>query len=139
MKVNKVVEVKSQFSFEAPVVPASVKSQLSPNEEGLKLLDLNEYLAPNPGNIYLVRVCGESMIDENIFDGDLLIVDKNEKPMDGKVVIAALNGEMAVKTFRIIEKKIYLVSANKKFLPLEIEPYMEFHIQGVVKHVIHDM
>lgn len=139
MKVNKVVEVKSHYSFEAPVVPAAIKTKLSVEDKGLKLLDLNEYLAPVPGNIYLVRVSGESMIDENIFDGDLLIVDKNDKPEDGKVVIAALNGEMAVKTFRMIEKKVYLVSANKNFLPVQIEPYMEFQIQGVVKHVIHNL
>ena len=139
MKVNKVVEVKSHYSFEAPVVPAVIKTRLSTRAEDLQLLDLNQYLAPHPGHIYLVRVSGESMIDENIFDGDLLIVDKKDKPADGNVVIAALNGEMAVKTFRIIEGKIYLVSANKKFLPLEITPYMEFQIQGVVKHVIHNM
>jgi DNA polymerase V len=64
-------------------------------------LDLNLHLAPNPKDIYLVRVNGESMIDEKIYHGDVLIVNKNEKPKDGKVVIAALNGEMAVKNFQI--------------------------------------
>ncbi len=74
-----------------------------------------------------------------IFEGDILVVDRKEKPEDGKVVIASLNGEMAVKTLREIDAKIYLYSANKKFLPIEIQGFMEFRIQGVVKHVIHNM
>ncbi len=139
MKVRKVVEVKSQYSFEAPVIPAVIKANTIFKNKELSLLDLNDFLVPKPNNIYLVRVSGESMIDENIYDGDLLIVDRFEKPDDGKVVIAALNGEMAVKIFRVIKGMVYLVSANKKFLPIRIEPYMEFQIQGIVKHVIHNM
>jgi len=139
LKVRKVVEVKSQYSFEAPVIPAVIKANTIFKNKELSLLDLNDFLVPKPNNIYLVRVSGESMIDENIYDGDLLIVDRFEKPDDGKVVIAALNGEMAVKIFRVIKGMVYLVSANKKFLPIRIEPYMEFQIQGIVKHVIHNM
>ncbi len=84
----------------------------------------------------MVRVAGDSMVNENIYEGDILVVNQDEKPSDGKVVIAALNGEMAVKTLRIIEGTVYLFSANKRFLPIEILPFWEFEIQGVVKHVI---
>ncbi|GAB1371947.1 translesion error-prone DNA polymerase V autoproteolytic subunit [Candidatus Kapaibacterium sp.] len=131
MKVKKVVELKSIFSFEAPLLAANVKTS------DTQMLDLNSTLAPNPDDIYLVRVTGESMINEGIFNGDILVVNRNETPKDGKVVIAALNGEMAVKTYRIIEGKVYLFSANEKFLPIEIMPFWQFEIQGVVKHVIH--
>jgi len=79
------------------------------------------------------------MINENILDGDILVVDRKETPRDGKIVIASLNGEMAVKKFKIIEGKVYLYSANEKFLPIEISGLMEFQIQGVVKHVIHNL
>lgn len=136
MKVNKLVELKSNFSFEAPIMPTRISDNSS---ENLQMYDLNSVLAPNPSDVYLVRVTGESMINEGIFDGDILVVNKNEKPKDGKVVIAALNGEMAVKTYRIIEDKVYLFSANEKFLPIEIKPFWQFEIQGVVKHVIHNV
>ena len=136
MKVKKVVEVNTHYSFEAPILPAGKHGKVIPLEELNLQLDLNHYLVPNPKNIFLVRVSGESMIDKNILDGDILIVDKNEKPGNGKIVIAALNGEMAVKTFSEVDGKILLISANHKFLPIEIEDLMEFQIQGVVKHVI---
>lgn len=79
------------------------------------------------------------MINESIFSGDLLIVKRNEQPKDGKIVIAALNGEMAVKIYRVMEDGIYLFSANDKFLPIEIKPFWNFEIQGVVKHIIHNV
>ncbi len=140
MKIDKVVELKTQYSFEAPMLPANIRNhrdKLVQISEGV--IDLNTYLAPNPKNIYLVRVQGESMINDNIFSGDVLIVDKTELPKDGKVVIASLNGELAVKRFRLIDGKAYLFSANEKFLPIEILPFWQFDIQGVVKHVIHSV
>jgi len=141
LKVKKLIEIKTNYSFEAPVLNAiSPLERTTLKDEGqLPSLDLNSFLAPNPERIYLVKVNGESMIDEGIFSGDILIIDKSEKPKDGKIVIAALNGEMAVKTLRIIDGNVYLFSANQKFLPIGIEEYMQFEIQGVVKHVIHNV
>jgi DNA polymerase V len=136
MKVKKLVELKSNFSFEAPIMPTRLSNGQRPF---LQMFDLNSVLAPKPDDVYLVRVTGESMINEGIFDGDILVVSKSDKPKNGKVVIAALNGEMAVKTYRIIEDKVYLFSANEKFLPIEIKPFWQFDIQGVVKHVIHNV
>lgn len=102
-------------------------------------IDLNQMLAPSSSNLYIVKVAGESMIDVNIYNGDLLIVDKNEKPKDGKIIIAVINGELLVKILKIIDEKVYLFSANSKFLPVEILPNFNFQIQGVVKHVIHEV
>jgi DNA polymerase V len=87
----------------------------------------------------MVHVNGESMIDENIDDGDILIVDSGAQPYDGKIVVASLNGELTVKTFREKKGRAWLISANKKFLPIEIGELVQFEIQGVVKHVIKKM
>lgn len=138
MKAERIANIKSNYAFEAPVIAAKVhrKGRLG-DLKNYPDLDLNSYLLAGGKEIYLVRVNGESMIDENIFDGDILVVSSKDKPKDGKIVIAALNGEMAVKTYKVINGKIYLYSANKKFLPIEIMPYWNFEIQGIVKHVIH--
>ncbi len=140
MKVKDIVELKSRYSFEAPFFSAGVPPY-GPATRVTKsdFLDMNAMLAPSPKDTYLVRVTGESMIDAGIYDGDILIVNRRERPRDGKIVIASLNGEMAVKTFRIIKDKVYLYSANSRFLPIEILPYWQFEIQGVVQHVIHNV
>ncbi|MDA3842820.1 MAG: hypothetical protein PF588_00435 [Candidatus Kapabacteria bacterium] len=140
MKVKKMFGINTSYSFEAPVFSASVPIRNAASDQArVPSFDLNEFLVPNPEKIFLVRVIGDSMIDENIFSADILVVDRDETPENGKVVIASLNGEAAVKTFRMIDDIPYLYSANKNFLPIEIDEYMTFEIQGIVKHVIHDM
>lgn len=135
MKVSKEIGIKSTYNFEAPVVLAGAHSIHSGTN--FDSIDLNELLVPVAENHYAVRVKGDSMIDEQIFEGDLLIVSRSESPRSGKIVIAALNGETAVK--KLVEKngQVFLVSANKRFLPIEIKGFMQFEIQGVVKYVIH--
>ncbi|MDC1067908.1 S24 family peptidase [Candidatus Kapabacteria bacterium] len=137
MKVKEIIELNSKFDFEAPVFKASSKLKNKLSEQITKdTLDLNKMLAPKPEDIYLVRVGGESMIDKKIYDGDVLIVDKNAKPKIDDIVISSLNGEMTVKTFKKENGRAYLVSANSQFFPIEISPLFQFKIQGVVKHVI---
>ncbi len=137
MKAKEKYNIKTEFSFEAPVINASKKFGLN-HKKLLSSLDLNSYLAPKPETTYMVRVVGDSMIDENIYEGDILVVDKSIQAQDRNIVIASLNGEMAVKKLRIIDGITYLFSANKKFLPIEIKPFWNFQIQGVVKFVIKD-
>lgn len=139
MKATKIAELNTQYSFEAPFVSTKEDDAVNNKVRNKEYLDLNKYLAPKPEDIYLVKVNGESMIDENIYHGDVLVVNRKEKPKDGKVVIAALNGEMAVKKYRLVNNTTYLFSANEKFLPIEIKPFWNFEIQGVVKYVIHDV
>lgn len=135
MKVKRKTEIKRKIDFEAPFVSSVKKTGVRRNSK----LDLNQLLAPFPKSCYIVQVSGESMIDENIYDGDYLIVNKEEKPKNDSIVIASLNGELLVKTYKIIEGEEYLFSANSKFLPIHIKPFWEFKIQGVVKHVIRDV
>lgn len=137
MKVKEIIELDRKYNFEAPVFKAS--SRLS-NEIAQQIaketIDLNKMLAPNPKDIYMVRVGGDSMIGEKIFDGDYLIVNRKQKPKHNDIVVSSLNGEMTVKTFKKENGKAYLESANSKFLPIEISDLFQFKIQGVVKHVI---
>ncbi|MGE5479427.1 MAG: LexA family protein [Chloroflexota bacterium] len=137
MKVGQAAVLKKSYKFEAPTLGATVARGSSSRLTPQKNFDLGEL--SGSGSRFIVRACGESMIDKNIHDGDLLIVDSAEAPRDGSIVIAALNGEMTVKTYRRIGDTVYLFSANQKFLPIEIYPYWEFKIQGVVKQVIREV
>lgn len=142
MKAKKVVDLSRQlkFEFESELITAKTYPHRKKGLENDKSeLDLSRMLAPHPENTYLVRVSGESMIGKNIFDGDILVVDRSEKPSSGKIVIASLNGELTVKTYVEKDGEVLLVSANKKFVTRKIEDYIEFQIQGVVKYVIHDL
>ena len=73
----------------------------SPAEQYLEPpLDLNELLVKRPAATFFVRVEGDSMIGAGIRDKDLLVVDRSLTPANGDIIIASVNGEFTVKTYR---------------------------------------
>ena len=60
-------------------------------------LDLNAYLVKNPPATFFVGATGDAMIGAGIHPDDILIVDRSLSPTHGKIVIAAINGELTVK------------------------------------------
>lgn len=131
--------MKTKLSKELPLYSACVKAGFpSPAENDIeKNLDLNTFLIKHPSATFFVKVDGNSMNEANIFDKDILIVDRAISPEDKKIVIAVINGEFTVKRIRIINKKVYLEAENKDFQTIEIDPSWDFQIWGVVTYIIH--
>lgn len=112
----------------------------SPADDSIeKKLDLNELLIKHPAATFFLRVSGSSMIDAGIHHDDILIVDRSIPPTHGKIVIAAVNGELTVKRLHLEKNKIFLMAENNAYQPLEINEGSELHIWGVVAHVIHSV
>jgi len=85
-------------------------------------------------NSYVLRVRGESMIEDGILDGDYVIIERNPSPKNGDVVVALLNNTYAtLKKFYREKKRIRLQPANAKLNPIYA---MDPLIQGVVRGVI---
>lgn len=91
-------------------------------------------LAPDSANSYVLRVKGESMIEEGILDGDYVVVERNPSPKNGDVVVALLdNSHATLKKFYRERDRIRLQPANSKMKPIyAFDPL----IQGVVRAVI---
>lgn len=104
-------------------------------------LDLNAYCVTNPASTYLARVEGDSMLEYNIHDGDIVVVDRSVEPVSGKIVVAALNGELTVKRLRVTgqngSRRVWLEPGNEAYPPIEVLEGHELVIWGVVTHVIH--
>jgi len=112
----------------------------SPADDYLdKRLDLNEFLVKHPAATFFVRVEGDSMIDAGIYSGDMLIVDRSIEAKNNKIIVAVVNGEFTVKRFRKTKGKVYLISENSAFRPIEVNEDIDFEIWGVVVHVIHSL
>jgi repressor LexA len=103
-------------------------------EEMRDTINLDEYLAPQKGNTYMLKVDGNSMIDAHIADGDMVLVEKTNKAKDGEIVIAYVDGEFTMKYFRKQGYKVWLEPANKDYKP--IYPVESLEINAVVKAVI---
>ena len=95
---------------------------------------LDEFLAPNSDEMFLLEVRGESMIEAHIAPGDLVLAKKTERAREGEIVIAEADGEWTLKYYKKKGEKPYLQPANKKFKP--IHPQESLRIAAVVKAVI---
>lgn len=92
------------------------------------LLDRN-FFSPAPN--YLLRVKGDSMRDEGIFDGDLIGVHRTRDARSGQIVVARIDDEITVKLLKIGRERIRLLPRNPDFAPIEVQPGQEFAIEGL--------
>lgn len=127
------------LTYELPLYSNKVSAGFpSPADDHLEMkLDLNTYLIKHPSSTFFVRVSGDSMINAGIQSGDMLIVDKGIEPCDGKIVIAALDGELTVKRLYKRNGVLQLLAENEKYKPIHIKG-QDMVIWGVVTHVIHE-
>lgn len=104
--------------------------------EDREVLDLEEMFV-TPHETFVLRVRGDSMIDDNICDGDFVVVEKREAPRDGETVVALLDEEEAtLKRFYREADGIRLQPANPNYEPIRVR---DVRIQGVVVGVIRQL
>jgi repressor LexA len=86
---------------------------------------------------YVLQVKGDSMIDEQIRDGDYVIVENRKSARDGEMVIALLDGDSVTlkKLYREADGRVRLQPANAQMKPILVEPG-QLRIQGVVIGVL---
>ncbi len=99
-------------------------------------IDLNEQLIRNKPATYFMRVSGNSMVNACIHDGDIVIVDRSIKPVNGKIVIAVVDGEMLIRRLEKTINRLRLIPETPGLSPIEVSEYSELVIWGVVTYTI---
>lgn len=85
-----------------------------------------------------MRVSSDAMREAGIYKGDVAIVDRSVKAVNGKVVIAVLNGDMLIRRFEKTNNNVRLLTDSNKLSVIHInETCEDFAIWGVVTYVIH--
>ncbi len=101
-------------------------------------IDLNEQLILNKPATFFFRMNGDAMMEDGIFSGDVLIVDRSIKPQSGKVIVAILDGELLVRRIQRSPTHVELVCANKKMSSIQVRNFNDSNnVWGVVTCVIH--
>ena len=85
--------------------------------------------APAPD--YVLRVQGDSMREEGIFDGDLIGVHRTRDALSGQIVVARIGEEITVKLLKIGKDAIRLLPRNPDYAPIVIQPDDDFAIEGL--------
>ena len=85
----------------------------------------------SPAPDYLLKVKGDSMRDEGIFDGDLIGVHRTSDARNGQIVVARIDEEITVKLLRVGQGRIRLLPRNPDYAPIEVQPGQDFAIEGL--------
>jgi len=105
----------------------------SPAEDfQVERLDLTTILVSHPQATFFLRLRGDSMQDAGLFDGDLLVVNRALKPVNGDVVIAVVDGEFTCKTLWLKFGRMKLVAANPTYPEIVPKEGQTIEVWGVV-------
>ena len=140
-KVSEVHPYIRRHPLSLPLYLSAVSAGFpSPADDFLdRPLDLNEHLVRNPAATFFVRVSGDSMLGAGIHNGDILIVDRSLDPTPGRIVIAAVDGELTVKRLVQEGERWLLVAENDGYPAIALDEVGDSLIWGVVRHVIHSV
>lgn len=101
-------------------------------------IDLNEQLILNKPATFFLKMNSEAMVEDGIFSGDVLIVDRSVKADNNKIIVAVLDGELLVRRLQKNYNSIELVAANKKLGNIQLASFNDrVNVWGVVTCVIH--
>lgn len=144
----------------APMMESGVHAGFpSPAQDYINsFIDLNKELVRHPAASFFARVVGDSMVDADVNEGDVLVVDKSIEPREGDMAVCFIDGEFALKfiSFRdpadashsvkaskpgvsydiLKHQRIWLLPANEKYPPIEVTESNDFTVWGVVTYVI---
>jgi repressor LexA len=96
--------------------------------DNVVLID-RSFFFPTPD--YLLKVKGDSMRDDGIYDGDLIGVHRTSQARSGDIVIARVDEEITVKRLKIGRDGIRLLPRNPDYAPIEVRPDQDFAIEGL--------
>jgi len=133
------IEVSAEALMTVDAASLPLKGVITAGEP-IEAVETNErYTVPremvrNPSKSYVLRVKGESMIDDGILSGDFVVVEDQPSPRDGEIVVALLEGVYATLKRIYREKgRVRLQPANKTMKPIYVDDVV---VQGVVRGVI---
>lgn len=133
-----IVGVKTSLNKKRPIINEDIHAGFpSPAEDFKEIrISLDKELITNEDATFYARVRGNSMIDANIEDGDLLVIDRSIEARDGKVAVCMIDGDFTVKRIKMGDNCLYLIPENKKFKPIKVTDENEFIVWGIVTYVI---
>ena len=109
----------------------------SPAQDHLEqAIDLNKELIRHPASTFYGRVVGDSMRDEGIEEGDILVIDKSLELLDNDLAVCFVDGEFTVKRVRLEQEAAWLVPSNPEYPSIRVTKDNEFIIWGIVTYTI---
>lgn len=129
---------ETSHEIERPIVNEDIAAGFpSPAEDFKEVrISLDKELIKNENATFYARVRGNSMIDANIEDGDLLVIDRSIETRNGKIAVCMIDGEFTIKRLKVEKEHVFLMPENKAFKPTKVTEENELIVWGIVTYVI---
>ena len=99
-------------------------------------IDLNKEIVKHPASTFYGRVVGDSMRDEGIEEGDILVIDKSLELIDNDLAVCFIDGEFTVKRVQLEKDAAWLVPANPDYPKIKVTADNDFIVWGIVTYTI---
>ncbi len=138
MKKLEIYSIDISSSMPLPYADEGIRAGFpSPAQDYMELaIDLNKELIKHPSSTFYGRVIGDSMKDEGIEEGDILVIDKSLELINDDLAVCFLDGEFTVKRVQLSEDVIYLIPSNPDYPKIKVTADNEFVVWGVVVYTI---
>lgn len=129
---------KTTNTIKATFVDAGISAGFpSPAQDFVhEKLSLDDKLVQNKEATFYARVQGESMINADLHDGDLLVIDRSIPPSDNRIAVCYIENDFTVKRLSLKNNEIHLVPENPNYPTIKISENDNFIIWGIVTYVI---
>ena len=118
------------------IVAAGVPIEAIEDDAATERISVPPEMVTRPGETFVLRVRGESMIDEQIRDGDLVVVESRTEARNGDTVVALVGGtEATLKRFYKKGDRVRLAPANAEMEPIEVHA-RDVEIRGVLRGLL---
>jgi SOS regulatory protein LexA len=140
-EVSFVGEAKEKYDKndleEVPVfnkIAAGEPILINPTQEDI--FTLPKFWVKGQSQKFILKIKGDSMIDANIDDEDLVVIEQNPSPINGDIVAVNIDGSATLKRIKIDKDEVLLMPENKKYSPIKVTKEQEFYILGKAIGVI---
>ena len=99
-------------------------------------IDLNKELIKHPASTFFGKVVGDSMKDEGIEEGDILVIDKSLELINGDLAVCFIDGDFTVKRVKLENDAAYLIPSNPNYPTIKVTQENDFIVWGIVTYTI---
>jgi repressor LexA len=94
-------------------------------------IEVPQAMLKGGGKFFALEVVGDSMVNEGILEGDLVVIRQKDSAENGQIVVAMIDNEATIKRFYKKRSGVELHSANEKYAPIVVGAEQNFHIEGI--------
>jgi DNA polymerase V len=127
--------------YRRPLFLSSVQAgRPSPADDTVEeRINLNQFIFRNPGATTIYRVRDDALQEFDVFEGDLLVIDRSLAPEGGKLALVEMDGEEMVGLLVRLQGKLFLTGGADAGSGVEFREGEGLKLLGVVTHSIHTL